>query len=79
MQSTKMTYNKNLINWIKLNLNTIANAIDDTGIKDKYIIKVHKCLLLYLPAKQPPSKTKNAGSSLANCDFVSKIKKNVII
>lgn len=33
IQSTKITYNKNLINCIKLNLKTKANAIDDTKTK----------------------------------------------
>lgn len=73
MQSMNTTYNKKIKNSMILSLETNANPIELTIkkiIKEDYILVSY-----YLQHNQMANKTRNAGSSLANCDFVS-IRKN---
>lgn len=71
MQSMNITYNRKTMNCRKPNLRTMANTMDDTEIQNYDEFATTEC---NIPQSQAANRTKKAGSSLANCDFVSKIK-----
>jgi len=75
-QSTITMYNRNFKNAAKLRSRTYINAIDETAtIECYYIIGACYVLYIHLPHRSPLRSTKNAGSSRANCSFVSVGKK----
>lgn len=72
-QSTVIIYNRNFKNAMKSRLRTYVKAIDETAKKNiEFNIHLKKHSMSYIPHRSPLKSTKNAGSSRANCNFVSR-------
>lgn len=84
MTSTTIIYRIQKIVWAKVRFNVQVKPIDVTATKDFCVFSFtsFRCsllkttLLLYLPKTHSINKTRKAGSSRANCDFVSAPCKN---